>query len=218
MENKSRAAINRERIRNSPEMMKFRKQIIDFLNDVNADEETQYILSSDLGKMTNMPFYKQPKLGRKPNHIIKPNVIVKNYISLFTKHYSKNKDLEFIEKLFSWLTRNQSQYLRKLSKRTPYQKERARHYGNANGIWEHPVPAKVTKDFLIHCIINNEMDPAFEYIDRIYECAHQVFLTKDENDLVCLRYNDKMPDGWDWQSGDIFARYRGLLSEDIFMN
>lgn len=218
MGNRSKLSIQREKTRTSPEMAKFKQQIIDFLAVTNATDETSYFLTSDLSKMTSMPFYKAAKIGKKPNHIVESNIIVKNYIMLFAKYYSLNKDVEFISKLFSWLKRNQSQYLRKLSKKTAFQKSREKKYGSANGIWEHPVPVNYTKEFLISCIISGDMDKAYSYIDRIYNFGHQVFLTKEENDAVCTKYNDTMPDNWDWETGDIFARYREFLDENIFLN
>ncbi len=218
MENRSKLSVQREKTRTSPEMARFKEQIIEFLLSTNADDETSYFLSSDLSKMTSMPFYKNPKLGKRPSHIVEPNVIVKKYVNLFAKYYSINNDIEFISKLFSWLKRNQSQYLRKLSKKTTYQKNREKKYGSSNGIWEHPVPVNYTKEFLISCIVKNEIETAFAYIDRIYNYGHQVFLTKEDNDAVCSKYNDTMPSGWDWKTGDIFARYREFLAEYVFIN
>lgn len=118
------ASLAREKQRNSPEMFEFKSKIEQFLETTKASDCVKYWITSDLGKMTNMPYYRCNKLGKRPAHQPKSNEVIKEYMIVFFKYYAQDKNnLNFIKKLLMWLKRNQCQYLRKLSKKPVKQKK-----------------------------------------------------------------------------------------------
>ena len=68
--------------------------------------------------------------------------------------------------------------------------------------YEHPIPANVIGNI----IINSErpVDVASKIL-KVSDCV--TILTHEENAELSKRLRSKMPDGWSWQSDEVFARY-----------
>ncbi len=182
------------------EIEKFRSEINDFLRETKADNIIRYYMKTDLATMTDMPFYDCNDEDRDTKPENKKNVvdIVSEYCELLG---SKKKD--FQKKLLYWLSKQQNQSMRKLSKQLN------------NGIWEHPIPLKYTREFLLKRIDKGEFDIIKEYLKFINENAPQIFLTNEHNKIVNKKFKDKMPDDWDWKTDNPFARYieAGIFDE-----
>lgn len=186
---KSTLSLNRERKRNSPETLEFKRKVNEFLRDANP--EIAYSIKRDLAVMTSMPFYKDrpPRLKIQK----KPIEILFDYIEFFNSH----DDKDFIAQLIKKLGTNQGQILRKAAPRI----------GKKNEIWEHAIPVKILTEELIKMIKLNDLSDLNKLLN-IYQIAGQRGLSKKDDDLLEI-YRSSMPIGWDWRLEDCnpLARY-----------
>ena len=204
------ASLKRQEQRESEEMQAFKRQILAFLDSTEASPDIRYHIIKDLAKMTNMPFYKDSHYGRRNR--MAPDQAAKNYCALFSRYYADTQDVAFIEKMFSWLTRQQQQQFRKLSRLPATQKAKRADAikRGATGVYEHPIPVNYTKKLLISYIVADEQPLIHGYIDFVYGNTYQVFLESYLNAKVNRLFHDTMPPDWDWtdpQRNHVFARY-----------
>ena len=68
--------------------------------------------------------------------------------------------------------------------------------------YEHPIPANVIGNIIIKS--ERPVDVASKIL-KVSDCV--TILTHEENAELSKRLRSKMPDGWSWQSDEIFARY-----------
>ena len=77
-----------------------------------------------------------------------------------------------------------------------------------NGVWEHPIPLKYTREILVDYIVKDKFFEIENYIDFIANKTHQVFLSeKYNNQLNVIGLKDTMPQWWSWKTDDVFQRY-----------
>lgn len=205
---KTEITLKLEQKRNSPEVQAFKQRVLIFLNTVNASDEIKYKLRTDLAKKIDMPFYKDT--GIKIPNIIKPIECAKEYVKLLIE-YNNN---DFTNELFSWLTKQQNQTLRKLHIVSQKQKDRKKKY--PGGVMEHPVPANYSRNMLLTFIKNKQFVEACDYLDFM-STVPQIYLTRQEDELVNAISKDDMPNGWNWKTDDPFIRYvRAGIPCDIY--
>ena len=205
MKTKSILSRKREEKRNSQQTKDFRKKIINFLETTRADNEIVYSIKRDLSKKTDMEFYKQKK---KIVKIKRQNIeIVKEYVRLLIEY----NDLDFAKRLIKKLSVQQDQALRKIALRSEIDQEKAKVYGNENGIWDHVIPVKVVVSEIVNMIKNNDASEIDKLLN-IYCKAGQRFITKDIDNLLKNKYKACMPENWDWRNNksDPLARYKAL--------
>ena len=196
--------------RNSLEVQEFKQQVIEFLNVTKASDEIKYKICCDLAKKIDMPFYHEAKLGVKSN--LKSDYLAKEYIKLLISY----GDNVFAERLLSWLSRQQKQTFRNIYKLSPKQKARRIQYNN-NGVYEHPVPVNFSKQMFLCFIKNKDYKTACEYVDFLSNNVPQIFLTRQQDDLVNKVSRDTMPEGWDWKKDSPFIRYKlANLPADVY--
>ncbi len=206
----SKASLKRQEKRLGAEMQMFKQQILAFLQDTNADSNIQYHMVKDLAKMTSMPFYGDSNRGTRNK--MPSNDVVKAYSRLLVCYFKMTEDLEFVEKLLSWLSRQQQQHLRRLSRLPAAQKSKRAVAIKAGqcGVYEHPIPVNYTKKLLLKYIEEGDQKSIDGYIDFIYNHTYQVFLESTWDNQVNLLYKDTMPDAWNWmdpENNNVFARY-----------
>lgn len=133
------------------------------------------------------------------------DAIVKGYRKVCSDYYKKFPDDSFIEKLFSHLSEQQNQCLRKLSKPKRIKPE------GKKGVWEHPIPVKYSRDILIGYIKSGDQIKINSYIDFIWANTYQVFLEeKWDGKLRACGLRDTMPTDWNWEvpgKNNVFQRY-----------
>ena len=175
-----------------------KEEVEDFLNKTNAPEDISYYMKADLATMINMPFYKQDR-GEEPSTTKSVVYIVLKYCDLL-----KSQTIDFQDKLLECLSRQQNQSMRKLSE--PFNK----------GVWEHPIPLKHTRRILLDLIQKQDFDTIKKYLNFIHENAPQIYLRPaHDKKLTEAGLKEKMPDNWDWKTGDPFIRYKvaGIFEE-----
>ena len=198
-----------EKKRNSPEVKKFKHEIDSFLNQTGASIEIAYKLKCDLSKKIDMPFYGEPK--NRVYCTLTADEIAKEYIRLLIIFDQP----DFTRKLITALRMQQQQTFRKIH-RIP-QKQIQRKALLKEGVFEHPVPSKYSTNLLISYINNRDLSSATDYIDFMHDKVPQVFLTKEQDNVVNLHFKDEMPLNWDWKKDSPFARYIAAgLDSDIY--
>ena len=202
---RSEKSLAREKKRNSQEMSDFRNEIEIFLKKTNAPADISRRLKTDLATMTNMPFYGENRGQAYSRTTMSAPEIVYIYCELLISY----GDQDFSGRLFDWLSRQQNQTMRKLSKKLNENKNQK------GGIWEHSVPVNYTKKILLELIAKKDLDTIKEYLNFIHNNAPQVYLTKEQDDKVNKNFRDTMPENWDWKTGDPFIRYKeaGIFNE-----
>lgn len=199
-----------EQKRNSAEVQAFKVKVLAFLDNVNASPEIRYRLMCDLSKKIDMPFYGVTK--KKVSASLSCEDVAKKYIELLIQY----NDLGFAEELFSWLTKQQSQTLRRIHKCSKYQKQRKSKY--KTGVFEHPVPVNHSRKYLLKCIKEQDSTEASLYIDYMSRQVPQIFLTKEEDARVNQHYRDSMPAGWNWKKDSPFIRYEiAEISSSVYI-
>ena len=197
--------------RNSPEMRVFKEKVNAMLEFAN-DPKIEYYLIRDLAKKINLPFYKETS-GRGRRTKMSSDTIIKGYCKLFCDYYKTHSDDNFIEELFMHLSEQQNQHLRKLSRRTSCQNRKSAtiKMESKNGVWEHPIPLKYSRDILIDYIKCDNQHKINAYIDFIWTHTYQVFLVdKWDRKLNAFGLRDTMPTGWNWEdpsNNNVFQRY-----------
>ena len=193
--------------RNAQGMQAFKEKVNALLLFANSPE-IEYYMVRDLAKRINLPFYKETA-GRGIRTKMATDVIIKGYCAISSEYYKIEPDDKFIEELFMHLSEQQNQHFRKLSKRTKEQLKNKTK--NQNGVWEHPIPLKYSRDILIGYIKSGEQNKINAYIDFLWNNTYQVFLTKDLDDrLLALGLQYSMPKDWNWEdpeNNNVFQRY-----------
>ena len=204
------------KIKEKPETLKFKQDLLDFLNITNSSKEITYHIIKDLSIMISMPFYKEANIGLKNRMSV--NEIIKNYCKISIEYIKITGNIDFIKILFKWLSLNQGQSLRKLSKLNSKQKSVKRNYyaKGITGVFEHPIPIRYTKELLLNYIISNNYEDCSGYIDFVYKNTTQIFLRSDLNKKVVNCYNDTMPKGWNWKENNNNNPYQRYIEVGIF--
>ena len=196
----SKASNYRRAVKQSPAMQAFKNKILMFLSITNASDAIVYHMIQDLSRMTSMPFY-----GETRNYGIKnkmcSNIVIKSYCELFVYYYQKTHDIDFIKEIIKWLSRQQNQHFRKLSKIHPQQKAKKKVLESMgqSGVFEHPIPVSYSKSVLIQYIQTEDLGRINKYIDFIWENTYQVFLETTLDQTVNATYSDTMPANWNWE-------------------
>lgn len=188
MKKRSLASLKREEKRKSPKTLKFKKEIISFLE--NKKPEVVYAIKRDLACMTSMPFYKD-----RPEKI-KMSLTHKELLIEFMNAFIEHDNIEFSIKLLKSLNKNQAQTIRKVAPKI----------GKKADIWEHVIPAKYIVDELIKMIENKDLSEIDKLL-KIYELAGQRGITK-EQDLLLSEYKSSMPENWNWRNNDVNPLFR----------
>ena len=194
---RSKSSLKRENERNSPKMQSFENQIEYFFEKVRMPDSVRYKIRVNLGVMTNMPYYGKEKGTR---YKIGDKEVIKqccNYLIDFG-------NMDFSKTLLKWLTLQQNQSLRKISKKVGKKREK-------EAVWDHPVPAKVSRSILLGYIgegNREKIDRFIEYISRI----PQIALPKNLDDrLTGAGLKESMPPNWQWEAQNSqFARYKAV--------
>lgn len=121
-----------------------------------------------------------------------------NYIAKFSlsndRYFVTEKSYEFLEK---------KEYLVNGTLKRSKKSQR-------NGFtFEHPVPANQIGRIILEAA--NPIETAREVL-LATDCV--TVLTRDEDDILSSHFRSKMPEGWNWKSDSVFARYlaSGLLT------
>ena len=185
----------------SPGNAEFREKILDFLAVTNADNEIEYSIQNDLSKKMDHPFYGIKKIKVKITRT--PTELMEEYCRLLMLY----DDQVFAKKLFQALNSQQTQTFRKLPLRSKSQLERKKRI--QQGVWEHPIPAKCVVQEIVRSI-SEKNESRIKRVISVYQRAGIVFLSKEDNNLVNIKYRDRMPDNWCWDDDvlDAFVRYR----------
>ncbi|MCQ2195605.1 MAG: hypothetical protein MJZ28_11745 [Paludibacteraceae bacterium] len=184
----------------SEEVQLFKKKVLDFFKVQSVSSEIQYRIILDLAKKMDMPFYKDAEKEK-----IKAEVSIRLVPSCTDcakeiVGYLIGYDDAFADELLSNLIRQQEQTFRKIcprSKKTKLGKD---------CIWEHPIPASYSKDILLSYIKSKDLDKAKKYIDYL-AAIPQITLPKTEDAKLTGALKYSMPQGWNWEKDDKFARY-----------
>lgn len=188
----SKASKARERLRNHPDTIAFRKKVIEACD--NIETQVAYSIQRDLKTMTSMPFYGIP--------LVKPKMTYsrRELVYAYTDFLLFYDDLAFSRKLLGWLNRNQQQTIRKAAPRR----------GEKFDIWEHVIPSSViVKEILI--MLKQRSLVGLEHLLHIYEIAGQLGVTKEQDARLSV-YKASMPKDWDWRDPDVdpFARHHAV--------
>ena len=190
MEKKERSLLSkkREEKRKSPRTLKFKDDVIKFLD--GKDPEIIYAIKRDLACMTSMPFYNDRP---KPIKIsLSPTQLLIKYMEIFINH----EDKDFVITLIKALNKNQAQTIRKVAPKI----------GKKSEVWEHAIPANYIVDELIKMIEKRDISNLEKLLD-IYEFAGQRGITKVE-DLLLSEYKSSMPENWDWKDKNVNPLFR----------
>jgi hypothetical protein len=207
----SKASLKRLEKRNSSEMQLFKQRIFSFFEETDAPEEIRYHLVKDLAKMTSMPFYGDSQYGKRTR--MPSNKVIKMYGKLLIQYCEiESENIVFVEELLKWLTKQQNQHMRRLSRVPKSQKQRRKEAKAAgiDGVYEHPIPVNYTKTLILNYIKTKNLEELENYVDFIYSNTYQVFLESKWDTQVNRLYHDTMPNNWHWKDeskNNIFQRY-----------
>lgn len=86
---------------------------------------------------------------------------------------------------------------------------KARKYKNI--VYEHPIPAKVISKQILKYPGNVK-----QITNILNKADHIVIMTKSEDRELNKIYRSSMPKGWDFNIGDVFARYSSSENFELF--
>lgn len=184
----------------SEEVQSFKKKVFDFFEAQSVSPEIQYRIILDLAKKMDMPFYKDDE---KKNIKAKVSIRLVPSCTDCAKEivgYLIGYDDAFADELLSNLIRQQEQTFRKICPRSKKTKL------GKNCIWEHPIPASYSKNILLSYIKSQKLAKAKDYIDYL-AAIPQIALPKTEDAKLTGDLKYSMPQGWNWEKDDKFARY-----------
>ena len=204
---RSKSSLRRESQRNSLEMQIFEKEIEYFFEKACVPDALRYKIKVNLSTTTNMPYYGKNKGMRY-------QMTDREVIKQCCYYLIDFGDIDFSKKLLQWLTRQQNQSFRKMSKKLGEKREK-------NAIWDHAVPVKVSRTILLKYIGEENLERINSFLNYISEIP-QISLPKDyDNRLKGAGLKESMPKNWQWEKPNSqFARYEavGIYFGDFSMH
>ncbi|MBR5412163.1 MAG: hypothetical protein IK114_03845 [Fibrobacter sp.] len=188
----------------SPKVQQFKKDVLDFFEKGNVRPEICYKICIDLSAKMDMPFYHEKRIGKKSK--ISCEECAQEYI----KYLIQYNNYSFSEKLINeYLFQQQNQTFRKIHRRPPKQKARAKAFklSGKEIVWEHPIPSNYSKKMFLSFVKSKDYEKACDFIIFLSKIPQIALLKETENKKVNSLFNDSMPENWNWEKDDPFIRY-----------